>query len=158
MVLPCDHACRLSTPIQLYSPDPCPACFHGLPIHVVTTNTSETIVDAISDCKDALYDNLATLNRMNNRIGLLRTEVEKRGMRWQFDDSNGTIANDTIVNDASDASYGQHIEQNGGDTPRINANSADIGTATTNGRLTDAELVAQIEARMSEHENEGVHL
>ncbi|KAF2222877.1 hypothetical protein BDZ85DRAFT_180186, partial [Elsinoe ampelina] len=34
------------------------------------------------DCKEAMFENLVVIGRMNERIKILREEVEKRGLRW----------------------------------------------------------------------------
>src|ERR1700761_2458055 len=67
------------------------------------------------DCREAMFENLAVIGRMNERIALLRAEVEKRGMRW----SEGEV---------EDAKMG-----NG-------ENGAGREAAQPSGRLTDDEL------------------
>lgn len=90
------------------------------------------------DCREAMFENLAVIGRMNERIGLLRTEVEKRGMPWV--EENGGV-------DGKIDGEGEAIVVNGdGRAPR-----------QPSGRLTDEELRRQLEAQMGDEE-EGIHL
>ncbi|KAI4740997.1 hypothetical protein E4T50_08572 [Aureobasidium sp. EXF-12298] len=96
------------------------------------------------DCKDAMYENLVVISRMNERIELLRAEVEKRGMRWSEAEVEDRQVGERMVN---------------GDS---------VSTTTTqsqpqSGRLTDEQLRAQLEARLAQdtqddQEEEGLHL
>lgn len=95
------------------------------------------------DCKDAMYENLIVINRMNERIELLRAEVEKRGMRWSEAEVKDLQVSERMVNGDS-ATQTQP-------------------TQSQSGRLTDDELRAQLEARLAQHshedqEEEGLHL
>ncbi|CAD0094357.1 unnamed protein product [Aureobasidium mustum] len=96
------------------------------------------------DCKDAMYENLVVISRMNERIELLRAEVEKRGMRW----SEGEV---------EDRQVSERM---------VNGDSAPVTTSQSqpqSGRLTDEQLRAQLEARLNQdtqddQEEEGLHL
>ncbi|THY36107.1 hypothetical protein D6D01_00750 [Aureobasidium pullulans] len=95
------------------------------------------------DCKDAMYENLIVINRMNERIELLRAEVEKRGMRWSEAEVEDLQVSERMVN--------------GDSTTQTQP------TQSQSGRLTDDELRAQLEARLAQHiqedqEEEGLHL
>ncbi|OBW69260.1 MAG: Uncharacterized protein AUREO_006960 [Aureobasidium pullulans] len=95
------------------------------------------------DCKDAMYENLIVINRMNERIELLRAEVEKRGMRWSEAEVEDRQISERMVN--------------GDSTTRTQP------TQSQSGHLTDDELRAQLEARLAQHshedqEEEGLHL
>ncbi|THZ64733.1 hypothetical protein D6C86_02249 [Aureobasidium pullulans] len=99
--------------------------------------------DTFQDCKDAMYENLIVINRMNERIELLRAEVEKRGMRWSEAEVEDRQISERIVN--------------GDSTTQTQP------TQTQSGHLTDGELRAQLEARLAQHshedqEEEGLHL
>jgi uncharacterized small protein (DUF1192 family) len=93
-------------------------------------------------CREAMFENLSVIGRMNERIGLLRAEVEKRGMRWA----------DGEVEDA-EAREGKMVN---GDAGHAGVNGTE--TRQRSGRLTDEELRRQLEAQMDEDEDEGVHL
>lgn len=88
------------------------------------------------DCKEAMFENLAVIGRMNERVRLLREEVEGRGMMWaEGDDGDGKVVN-------------------GNGT--INGTQRPSGS----GSLTDEELRRQLEAQMGDDgdEEDGVHL
>ena len=91
-----------------------------------------------------MYDNLVVISRMNERIELLRAEVEKRGMRW----SEGEV---------EDRQVSERM---------VNGDSAPVTTSQSqpqSGHLTDEQLRAQLEARLNQdtqddQEEEGLHL
>lgn len=82
---------------------------------------------------------------MNERIALLRAEVEKRGMRWadaEVEDSRQLVNGDSLATSSASA---------------VNS-SAEQAPDRTGGGLTDQELMARLQERMQESEEEGVHL
>ena len=93
------------------------------------------------DCKEAMFENLTVIGRMNERIALLRAEVEKRGFRW----SEGE------VEDAEAAK--QNGVLTGAEERAVNGTNPAV-----NGRLTDEELRRRLEEQMADDEEEGVHL
>ena len=99
------------------------------------------------DCREAMFENLTVINRMNERIELLRAEVEKRGMRW----SEGEVEDSKMVNGDGKAvvvNVNGHAAANGtGESPRA-----------PSGRLNDDELRRQLEAHMGDDDEDGVHL
>jgi hypothetical protein len=88
-----------------------------------------------------MHENLLVISRINERIHLLRAEVEKRGMPWseaQVDDH-------------------RHISQQ-----LVNGHST---TQPQSGSLSDDQLRAQLESRLAQddqqdqqQEEEGLHL
>lgn len=85
------------------------------------------------------------IGRMNERISLLRAEVEKRGMRW----ADGEVE-DQETRDAE----GEKMVN--GDGEQVNGTGE---PARPSGRLTDEELRRQLEAQMAdEDDGDGVHL
>ncbi|KAF2152917.1 hypothetical protein K461DRAFT_267591 [Myriangium duriaei CBS 260.36] len=94
------------------------------------------------DCKDAMFENLVVIGRMNERIRMLREEVEKRGLRWA----------DAEVEDSERRVNGHVLEE--GD--------AVVGTGqrAQSGRLTDEELRRRLAEQMAQdgEDEEGVHL
>ncbi|KAI4729428.1 hypothetical protein E4T49_02780 [Aureobasidium sp. EXF-10728] len=95
------------------------------------------------DCKDAMYENLVVISRMNERIELLRAEVEKRGMRWSEAEVEDRQVSERMVN---------------GDSTSTTQSSQ-----PQSGRLTDEQLRAQLDARLAQdtqddQEEEGLHL
>lgn len=97
------------------------------------------------DCREAMFENLSVIGRINQRIRLLREEVEKRGMRW----SEGEVE-DAEMN-------GEKIVN--GDTNGT-ANGTNAAPRQPSGRLTDEELRRQLAAQMGDDDDEedGVHL
>ncbi|KAG9600141.1 hypothetical protein KCU84_g5262, partial [Aureobasidium melanogenum] len=100
--------------------------------------------DGDQDCKDAMYENLVVISRMNERIELLRAEVEKRGMRWSEAEVEDRQVSERMVN---------------GDS----ASTTTTQSQPQSGRLTDEQLRAQLEARLAQdtqddQEEEGLHL
>jgi hypothetical protein len=108
------------------------------------------------DCKEAMFENLTVIGRMNERIELLKREVEGRGLRWsaegEGDGMNGRVEGD-----------GMNVEVNGNGTATVNSagGGQQPGPRAPSGRLTDEELRRQVEAQMQmdgDEEEEGVHL
>lgn len=101
-----------------------------------------------------MFENLVVIGRMNERIQLLRAEVERRGMRWadaEVEDSAMTDVNGELVNGAS------------GDEAHAGASQSQAPSAPSapSGRLTDEELRARLLERLGDdggEEDEGVHL
>jgi hypothetical protein len=99
--------------------------------------------DGDNDCKEAMFENLVVIGRMNDRIKMLRDEVEKRGMRW----SEGEVEEKALANG--------HAE---GDAESASGHSA-VQERAPSGRLTDEELRRRLEAEVGDEGNEdGVHL
>ncbi|KAI4798104.1 hypothetical protein E4T45_11677 [Aureobasidium sp. EXF-8846] len=104
-----------------------------------------TPTDPNQDCKDAMYENLVVISRMNERIELLRAEVEKRGMRWSEAEVENRQVSERMVN---------------GDSAPVTQTQS---SQPQSGRLTDEQLRAQLEARLTQdtqddQEEEGLHL
>ena len=95
-------------------------------------------------CREAMFENLTVIGRMNERISLLRAEVERRGMRW----SEGE------VEDREGQDKGKMVNGDAG----MNGTMAE--SRQQNGSLTDDELRRRLEAQMAEDDGdeEGVHL
>jgi len=91
-----------------------------------------------------MYENLVVISRMNERIQLLRAEVEKRGMTWSEADVQTPQVSENMVN---------------GSAPTTQTQSSQ----PQSGHLTDEQLRAQLEARLAQdtqddQEEEGLHL
>jgi hypothetical protein len=114
------------------------------------------------DCKEAVTENQEVIQRMEDRILMLKEEVERRGMRWVEGDDykegmpepgeavvmNGTGGHAMTVNGtAQDSTASQQ--------------AATTSTDAASGRLTDEQLRQLLAERMGEPDNgedEGVHL
>jgi hypothetical protein len=117
------------------------------------------------DCADAIHENEIVIQRFQDRIQMLREEVEGRGMRW-VEDTEGEWEGKPAQNgDAMELEPGEEV-RNGTNGPNIVAAGAN-GQSTEqqrSGRLTDEELRLLLAARMGEpdgdedEEEGGLHL
>ena len=122
--------------------------------HLVSSNQQLQYFadDGDSDCKEAIDENVVVIRRMEERIKLLKREVEDRGFKWgegEEDadaDMNGNgraeVERDAVMPDTRDAS-GTRRE-----------------IRSTGGRLGDEELARRILEQAGEDEDtdDGVHL
>ena len=96
----------------------------------------------------AMFENLVVINRMNERIELIREEVQKRGMRWS----------EAEVEDRDAA----HLVNGITDTDSSTTTASHAPAQRPSGTLTDEQLRAQLEERLGPQETadeeEGVHL
>jgi hypothetical protein len=97
-------------------------------------------------CRDAIRENDEVIKRMEERIGLCRSEVESRGQVWMGGHTTNAegSAGDTVPNGINGHTQEATVEQ-----PRQPSR-----------RLDDEELRRQLEAQLGEEEEEeeGVHL
>lgn len=105
------------------------------------------------DCAEAIQENVSVIQRMEERIRLLKVEVEGRGFRWGEDEenlNNGGIVTNGLEHDERSATNAQ----------------ASVGTRRGTGgggSLGDEELARRLSEQMGEpHDEEemeeGVHL
>lgn len=105
------------------------------------------------DCREAMFENLGVITRFNERISLIKAEVEKRGLPWAHSGENdkkggGMLVNGDLDGDGEAVVVGR-VE---GRQDRQQQQS---------GRLTDEELRRRMEEQMGGsggQEDEGVHL
>ena len=101
-----------------------------------------------SECAEAFQENIVVIQRMEERISLLKGEVEGRGFKWGEDESRleNVESNDhTRVEDVTGPSRNIH----GGNT------------RPSGGRLGDEELARRLREQMEDDDDEaqdGVHL
>ena len=112
-----------------------------------------------TDCAEALRENREVMQRMEERIALLKSEVERRGFMWGESD-------DTIGRDASDG-----VEKMNGQSPNGHAGRANEASRQGVGRneqprlppgrnISGDELARQSAERMEEGDtgDDGLHL
>ncbi|MCJ1254291.1 hypothetical protein MMC24_002105 [Lignoscripta atroalba] len=109
------------------------------------------------DCAEAIEENKEVVMRMNERVELLRTEVEGRGYLWQEQSQEGRKDGDGDLATGGAEADGTITERqaNGHDS----ADSGDAGRR--GGRLGDEELARRLMERIgseSDEEGTGVHL
>jgi hypothetical protein len=120
------------------------------------------------DCADAIRENEIVIQRFQDRIQMLREEVEGRGMRW-VEDTEGEWEGKPAQNGhATDMELGEEARNgtNGTAGPNMFGASATGESAgqQRSGRLTDEELQLLLAARMGqpegveEDEEGGLHL
>ena len=98
------------------------------------------------------------IERMVNRIELLKTEVEGRGMRWVEEEQDGTEKNgESAGEDGGIDGVEAHRNGSGGVTAVGTADSTRTAPAAS-GRLTDEELRRILTERMGDGDEDGVHL
>jgi len=115
-----------------------------------TSNYFGTDRKPITDCKEALFENLVVLNRMNQRITILRAEVEKRGMRWaDAETEEAEQHKDVDMTDAEGRRVNGHV---------VNTSGSQQGRSAQSGRLTDEDLRRRLQDQMEEDDDDGVHL
>ena len=108
--------------------------------------------DGDRDCAEAIQENVSVIQRMEERIRLLKVEVEGRGFKWGEDDESfdgGTMTNGLGHNERSET----NAQVSGG---------TQQGTGG-GGSLGDEELARGLREQMEEHDDEeemeeGVHL
>ncbi|KAK6443316.1 hypothetical protein LTR95_000142 [Oleoguttula sp. CCFEE 5521] len=123
-----------------------------------------------AECREAMFENLAVIGRMQERVTLIREEVERRGQVWHEGDGDGdhvmggtgegrptgsgvgTEAGEQIWVERGDAGAGLNGVIG---SAAARTDGADAGS----GRLTDEELRRRVEAQLAEdEEGDGVHL
>ncbi|KAL8872400.1 MAG: hypothetical protein Q9174_001966 [Haloplaca sp. 1 TL-2023] len=117
--------------------------------HLVSSNQQlrQYANDGDQDCADAIKENDEVIERMHVRIGLLKTEVENRGLPWGDDEPVTVNGKVEVVEDAQ-----ENAAQN-----RSQTDSSSQPARATGGTLGDEELARRLRAQMEEDDN-GVHL
>ena len=120
--------------------------------HLVSSNQQlQSFADeGDSDCAAAIQENILVVQRMEERISLLKREVEGRGFKWVDDETKPESAGlngHTEVEEVTGAS-------------RITNGGPDV--RTSGGRFGDEELARRLREQMEEHDDDeaqdGVHL
>jgi hypothetical protein len=120
------------------------------------------------DCADAIRENEVVIQRFQDRIQMLREEVEGRGMRW-VEDTEGDWEGKPVQNGgALELEPGEEVINgtNGTSGPNLMGAGASgqLAEQQSSGRLTDEELRLLLAARMGQPEGDeegeegGLHL
>ena len=118
-------------------------------------------------CREAMFENLSVIGRINERISLLRAEVEKRGMRWAEGEVEDAEMRDKEVGGGMVNEDGETVVNgmNGEGVNGVGVNGVTgvtgvngVGRREQSGRLTDEDLRRRLEAQMEGEDEEGVHL
>lgn len=114
--------------------------------------------DGDRECAEALKENVDVIQRMEERIELVKQEVEGRGYKWDAaaDVEKGRENHDGhVVNGHSQQAEGLDEEQR-----ELNGSGRSHNEGTARQRLADDELARRLRERMGEDmdEEDGVHL
>jgi hypothetical protein len=130
--------------------------------HLKSSNEQlrEYAIQGDKDCYEAMVENEEVIERMVQRIELLKKEVEGRGMRWVEEEDvvekNGANGEGTGEGGGIDG-----MEEQGNGLGGVTTAETDDRTRTApaaSGRLTDEELRRMLAERMGEGDEDGVHL
>ena len=114
-----------------------------------------------ADCEQAVEENKRVIDRMKQRVELIKAEVEKRGARWHEADNteDPTVAADGATNGQLTEDYPHTREHQVSVREGRREEDASAGHG---GRLTDEQLrqqvLSQLDGEEDEEEDDGVHL
>ena len=117
--------------------------------HLVSSNQQlEPFVDeGDSDCAEAIQENLVVIQRMEERISLLKGEVEGRGFKWAEDEPGSeNVESNASFEGIREASHSPHEQPS---------------TGLSGGRIRDEELARRLREQLEGDDNDeqaGVHL
>lgn len=128
--------------------------------HLKRSNLDLAEFEDDADCKQAVAENLETIRRMEDRISMLKQEVQGRGLRW--------VEGDDYKEGMLEPGEQPSVNGTNISTPVVNGNANTSQAATTtassasSGRLTDEQLRALLAERMAQpeddEEEDGVYL
>ncbi|KAI9780197.1 MAG: hypothetical protein M1835_004544 [Candelina submexicana] len=118
--------------------------------------------DGDRDCAEAVRENEATIERMEERIVLCKREVEKRGFRWGESEveekmMGEEIGGNGIVDGMEEGALAVRAESGRGEIRDVSQGNG----RGTGGSLSDEELARRLREQMEEAEDEdesGIHL
>ena len=106
--------------------------------------------DGDKDCAEALEENQLVITRMEERVELLKVEVERRGYMWE---ERGVIQQDSKTNDQNLTDHSAVRSTAGGNQTQGDASEqAETNSAR---RLGDDELARRLRERMDTDESTG---
>lgn len=111
--------------------------------------------DGDQDCADAMLENEVVIERMEERIKLLKVEVERRGFLWSDHDETKSLNGDMEINESDG-----NIERTAGSTVAGGSNPQGRTTSRAGQLLSDEELAQRLSERMENETGgyDGVHL
>jgi hypothetical protein len=124
-----------------------------------------------TDCLEAIRENEVVIERMRERVGLLKREVEKRGGRWHEADAevdgvsreegDGEVTENghaSGVMDGEQGLNGEAIQESETSRAEHPGRADGDGPREAGGRLNDEELRRRMLERMDENDEDGMHL
>ena len=110
------------------------------------------------DCADAMRENIEVIDRMKERLGLLKKEVEHRGYMWDdYESSTDGKREDSVDAAMVDQLLNAHPNGSHNQTEDVTASNAE----RTGERLNDEELARLLHQRLDGHDADsagGIHL
>jgi hypothetical protein len=131
--------------------------------HLKSSNEQlrEYAIQGDKDCYEAMVENEEVIERMVQRIELLKKEVEGRGMRWVEEEQDGIeksgVNGEGTGGDGDIDNVEEHRNGLGGVTAAETEDRTRTAPAAS-GRLTDEELRRMLAERMGDGDEDGVHL
>lgn len=115
------------------------------------------------DCKDAIAENEAVIARMQERIELIRAEVEGRGLSWlEFQGNSATDRKDdgaaAVVQNGEETTAAPTVNGHGGENAGSQQQQHEAwrdGTIQTGTIRGDEELLRELLARMPPDNDDG---
>jgi hypothetical protein len=124
-----------------------------------------------AECLEAVRENEVVIERMRERVGLVKREVEKRGGRWHEADAevdgvigengNGEVRENGHINGVENGEQGldeDAVQERGSGQAGHTRRADDDGPTQTGGRLNDEELRRRMLERMGDDDSDGMHL
>lgn len=99
---------------------------------------------ADADCVEAIQENVRVIKRMEERVGLVKAEVESRGLPWPDEEQ---------MSDVGALQQREPGEEGSNGLP--NGTSVAQGSQRQSGRLTDEELARRLRERLGDPEEPG---
>ena len=129
--------------------------------HLVNSNSQlQSFADqGDADCAEAMRENIEVIERMKERIRMLKVEVERRGSSWHG--GEGKVGEEELgVNGDVVTVNGVSGEAVAVQDQDVSANRAGDVTAITGGSIGDEELARRMGERMQEQidDDDGVYL
>jgi hypothetical protein len=131
--------------------------------HLVLSNDQLKEFADDEDCKEAIAENEVVMDRMRERLDLLKAEVEGRGNLWIEDGEMTGEAEEKAVMNGANGTAGEEAATSNGDIAAASGDGGQAQSQATSGRLTDEDLRRMLRARIEDpanedEEEEGVYL
>ncbi|CAF9920099.1 MAG: hypothetical protein GOMPHAMPRED_001977 [Gomphillus americanus] len=110
------------------------------------------------DCAEAIAENIGVIGRMQERLNLLKNEVERRGYNWDEGRPNGV--NGDAMDLDEDMSPAQHSNAGSSNMVGLQEHQPTSTAAGSGPRSnpSEADLLASLVSRLQESDEHGLHL
>lgn len=113
-----------------------------------------------TDCTDAIRENEETMMRMEERVLLLRREVERRGFQWGEDADMRSANTQTRISREKEGKM-ETEESTGFSQPANGVTSSEQQPSSTGRTMGNEEMARRLRQRLDEREEDeenGIHL